>query len=82
MSDPQKFDFVGSIPDVLLEKVPLDNAIIRAYRKSSLFSVRPIPAELQKIIDEGDEPKRVRKRKTKAATLETIKIPNRSKKPV
>lgn len=46
MSDPHNFDFVGSIPDALLEKVSLDKAIIRAYREMPSSCVRPIPAEL------------------------------------
>nr|KAJ0206901.1 hypothetical protein LSAT_V11C500287920 [Lactuca sativa] len=77
MSDPRNFKFVGSIPDVMLEKVPLDNAIIKDYRKLPSFGARPIPGELQKIIDEER-----RKRKAKAATSENIKLPKKAKKPV
>lgn len=31
MSDPRNFSFIGSIPDEMLERVPLDNAIVREY---------------------------------------------------
>lgn len=77
MSDPQNFDFVGSILDALLEKVPLDNAVIRAYRTIPSSGVRPIPTESQKIIDEGDKLKCGGKRKAKSTTSETVKTPKK-----
>nr|KAJ0184447.1 hypothetical protein LSAT_V11C900494330 [Lactuca sativa] len=40
MSDPRNFAFVGSIPEVMLEKVPVNNDIIRAYRKLPSSGVR------------------------------------------
>ncbi|CAH1413867.1 unnamed protein product [Lactuca virosa] len=43
MSDPRNFEFVGSIPKVLMKRVLLDNAIIRAYRKLPSSGVRQIP---------------------------------------
>lgn len=46
MSDPRNFKFVSSIPDVMLEKVPLDNSIFRDYRKFPSSGVRPTLAEL------------------------------------
>lgn len=46
MSDPKNFKFVGSIPEALLEKVPLDKPIIRAYRTLPSSGVHPIHAEL------------------------------------
>lgn len=55
MTNPQNFDFVGSVLVALLEKVPLDNATVRDDRKMPSSSVRPIPVELQKIIDEGEK---------------------------
>lgn len=57
MLDPRNLEFIGSIPDVMLKKVPLDNAIIRSYRKFPSSGVRPIPAELKKVVDEGDKTK-------------------------
>ena len=57
MLDPKNFEFVGSIMEVLLKRVPLDNAIIRAYQKLPSSGVRPIPAELKKVIDEGEKMK-------------------------
>lgn len=41
----------------MLERVPVNNSIIRAYRKFPSSGVRSIPAELMKIIDVGDLPK-------------------------
>lgn len=66
ISDPRNFKFIGPIRDVMLDKVPLDNSIVRYYRKLSSSGVRPIPLELQKVLEEGDKPKRVGKRKAKA----------------
>ncbi|CAI9294695.1 unnamed protein product [Lactuca saligna] len=57
MSDPKNFEFVGSILEVLLKRVSLDNVIIRAYQKFPSFGVCPIPAELKKVVDEGDKTK-------------------------
>lgn len=51
-SDPRNFEFVGSIPEVLLKRVPLENAIIKDYRKFPSSSGRAIHVELKKIIDE------------------------------
>lgn len=45
MSDPTKFSFVGSIPRVMLEMVPQDNAILNVYHKQSSSGVRPIIEE-------------------------------------
>lgn len=63
MSDPKNFKIFGSIPNAMLEKVSLDNAIIGAYCKMPSSGVHSIPKELQKIIDEGDKPKCGGKRK-------------------
>ena len=46
MSDPRNFAFVGSIPEVMLEKVPVNNDIIRAYRKLPSSGVRLISTDL------------------------------------
>nr|KAJ0203805.1 hypothetical protein LSAT_V11C500271050 [Lactuca sativa] len=80
MPDPWNFDIVGSILEALLEKVSLDNAIVRAYRKMPSSSVRPIPTKLQKIINEGEKPKRGEKRKAKTAHSEVIKVRMKTKK--
>ncbi|CAI9302999.1 unnamed protein product [Lactuca saligna] len=65
MPDLQNFEFLGSIPEVMLENVLVTNAITRAYWKSPSSGVRPVPAELRKIIDTGKIPKRGGKRKPK-----------------
>lgn len=82
MSNPRNFKFGGSIADAMLENVPPDNTIIRAYRKFPSSGVRPIPTELQKIIDEGNKPSRGGKRKAKATTSESVEVPKRAKKPI
>lgn len=82
MLDPRNFEFVGSIPEALLKKVLLDNAIIRAYRKMPSSGVRPIPTELKKIIYEGDKPKRGGKRKDQVSLSKGIKVTKKSKKPI
>lgn len=82
MSDPRSFEFIGSILAALLEKVPLDNSIIRSCRKMSCSGVLPIHAELKNIIDEGDKLTCGGKRKAKTAPSVGIKVTKKSKKPV
>ncbi|CAI9299596.1 unnamed protein product [Lactuca saligna] len=65
----------------MLNKVLLDNSIISYYRKFPVSGVHSIPEELQKIIDEGDNPHRGGKRKANAATSESFKVNKRAKKP-
>lgn len=64
--DSKNFHFIGSIPEVQLARVPLDNEIIRIYRQIPLQGERSIPPSLQIVLDVGDAPKRVgMKRKAK-----------------
>lgn len=58
MSDQQNFSFVGSIPEVMLSKVPMDKDLIRAYCSLPLSGIRPIHADLKQVINVGDKPKR------------------------
>lgn len=52
MSDPSKFNFVGSILEAMLVKVPSDNAIVNAYCKQPTSGVHPMTEELRKAIEE------------------------------
>lgn len=45
----------------MLARVPLDNTIIKSYKKISNSGVREIPASLQVTIDTVDIPKREEK---------------------
>lgn len=81
MSDPKNFDFVGSILIKMLKKVPLDNAIVRDYRKLISSGVRPMPIEHRKLIDECNKLKRGGKRKAKAAPSESVRVLKKTKKP-
>lgn len=60
-SDPKYFIFAYSIAEVMLARVPLDNTIIKSYKKISNSGVREIPASLQVTIDTVDIPKREEK---------------------
>ncbi|CAI9303851.1 unnamed protein product [Lactuca saligna] len=81
MLDPRNFSFIGLIPDEMLEKVPLDNAIMRKYQKLPPSGVRPMLAELRQLIDEINKPKRGGKRKAKAAPFESVRVPKNTMKP-
>lgn len=54
----------------MLAKVPMDNDLITAYGSFPSFGIRPILAELQYIIDAGDNSKKGGKRKAKASSSE------------
>lgn len=73
MSNPFKFAFVGSILEVMLEKLPNENEIVNKYRKKFVSSVRPMPDELRTEIEEASKPKRGAKRKGKVGPSETVK---------
>lgn len=79
MSDPRIFDFNGSIPDEMLERVPIDNAIVRDYQKLPSSGVQSMPAELRKMIDDGNKAKRGGKKKEKVAPTETVRVPKKKK---
>lgn len=64
-SDPNNFTFIGSVPDAMLEKVPLDNDIVSEYQILPSSGVQPMPNELRKPLDEGNKPNRGGKRKNK-----------------
>lgn len=46
MPNRRNFNFVGTIPKVMLEKVPPDNGIANEYRKQPSSGVRPMSEEL------------------------------------
>ena len=71
--DPQNFNFVGSIPEVMLAKVLMENDLIREYCSFPSFGIFPIPTELQ-VIDAGDKPKGGGKSKAKASSSEIVRV--------
>ncbi|CAH1414690.1 unnamed protein product [Lactuca virosa] len=74
-SDPKNFNFVGSIPEVMLARVPLDTVFIQEYRKNPNIVDREVLASLQVILDVGDVPKRGgTKRKAKVAEVVSKKV--------
>lgn len=81
MSDPTKFNFVGSIPGVMLERVPEDNAIVTEYHRQPLSGVRPITEEFRKILKEVNKPNRGGKKKVNATPSEVVKTLKKVKKP-
>lgn len=66
----------------MLERVPFDNAIVRDYQKLPSSGVQPMPAELRKLIDDGNKPKCGGKRKEKVVPSESFKVPKKTKNPV
>ncbi|CAI9271425.1 unnamed protein product [Lactuca saligna] len=71
--DPRNFNFVGSIPEVMLAKVSMENDLIREYCSLTSFGIFPIPIELQ-VIDTGDKPKIGGKSKKKASSSEIVRV--------
>ncbi|CAI9303873.1 unnamed protein product [Lactuca saligna] len=57
-SDLNNFTAIGSIPAMMLVRVPLDNAIMPEYMEISIFGIREIHASLEEILDVFDIPKR------------------------
>lgn len=83
MSYPTKFTFVGSIPEVMLAKVPQGNVIINEYRNLPGFGARPMPDDLRNSIEEENKTKRGAKRKGKVGPSEVVKTSNKNvKKPI
>lgn len=80
MFGPRKFSFVGSIPEMMLVKVPTDNAIVNEYCKLPTSSVRPMTEELRKILKEGNKLKKGGKQKAKVAPFNVAKTPKKVKK--
>ncbi|CAI9259744.1 unnamed protein product [Lactuca saligna] len=54
VSDPTKFDFIGSIPEAMLLKVPTNNVLISEYRKKPASDSRPMPEDLRRALEEGN----------------------------
>lgn len=80
MYDPRKFNFVGSIPEAMLGKVPLDNVIVNEYRNQPTSGVLPMSDELRKAIEDEYKLKRGGKRKAKATPSKVVKTPKKVKK--
>lgn len=81
-TDPRNFDFVGSILEAIMEKVHLNNAIIRTYHKLPASGVQDIHTDLKKIIEVGDLPKRGGKKKAKAIVTVSTTVSKKLKKMV
>lgn len=81
MSDPHNFNFIGSVPVEMLEKVPIDNAILRECQKLPSSGVCPMPADLRKLIDESNKPKCGGKRKEKVSPSERVRVTKKTNKP-
>lgn len=79
MSDPRNFNFIGSIRLDMLERVPLDNAIVREHRKLPSSCVHPMSADLRKLIDESNKLKHGGKRKAKAPYSESVRVPKNTR---
>ncbi|CAH1449860.1 unnamed protein product [Lactuca virosa] len=78
--DLKNFNFVGSIPEVMLARIPLDNVIIQGYRKIPNSGVHKVHALLQGILDASDVPKRGgTKRKVKEAEGVSKKVKSKIK---
>lgn len=54
----------------MLLNVPTDNVVIDAYRKKPAYGIHPMAEDLQKVLEEGNMPKQVGKRKGKAGPSE------------
>lgn len=76
----RNFDFVGSIPQVMMEKVPLNNAINRSNWKLPLSGLREIPFNLKKIIKDGDLSNQGGKMKAKAVAIGVLTVSMKIKK--
>lgn len=81
ISDPYKFNFVGSILEVMLVKVPSDNVNVNEYCKLPASGAHSMPVELWKAIKEANKPKGGGKWKAKGGPSEVVKTPeNKVKK--
>lgn len=58
MSDPRKFDFIGSLLEEMLNYIPTNNELINKYQKIHIFSPNPETPEMQKALEEGNKPKK------------------------
>lgn len=56
----------------MLDRVPMDNAIVGAYHTLPSYGARPIIKEFQKILEELNKPKKGGKRKGKASSSEFV----------
>lgn len=57
-SDPKHFTFIGSILEMILSRLPLENVIIKKYKKSPISGEQPIPDNLKASLDASDISKR------------------------
>lgn len=49
--DPAKFAFVGSIPELMIVKVPSDNVIVNEYLKQPASSAPSMPEDFRVAIE-------------------------------
>lgn len=75
-----RFDFVGSLPEAMLNSVPADNVVINEYRKRPGLGIRTMPDALRKAITKARKPKKGAKRKGKAGPFEPAATPKKKVK--
>lgn len=80
VSDPTKSDFVGSIPEAMLIKVPADNVLIIEYRKKPTYGPRPLTVEMRKDTEEANKPQKGGKQKKIVGPFEPAATPKKKVK--
>ena len=80
LSNSSRFAFIGSIPESMLHNVPADNEVIKAYRKKPASGPRRLTAEMQKALEEAENPKKGGKRKAKVGPFEPAHTPTKKVK--
>lgn len=73
VSDPTKFSFIWSIPEVMLTRVPQANVVITEYWKLPPPSSRSMTNEIWTALEEANKPKKGGKRKGEAGPSEEVK---------
>ncbi|KAI3751859.1 hypothetical protein L2E82_22950 [Cichorium intybus] len=76
----EDFDFIGSILITMLDRVPKDVQCIVEYRLLSPSGVRNVDQAHQDAFDRLENPKKIVKRKGKAAASDTEKQPKRPRR--
>ncbi|CAH1450317.1 unnamed protein product [Lactuca virosa] len=76
------FSYIGSIPEVMISKVPANTEVINIYKQIPKFDMKRIPAELHEIIDTSVVTRRAGcgKRKAKAVDKVVIVKPKKQRK--
>ncbi|KAI3709029.1 hypothetical protein L2E82_38736 [Cichorium intybus] len=76
----EDFDFIGSIPITMLDRVPKDVQCIAEYRQLPPSGIRIVDQAHHDAFDKLENPKKIVKRKDKAAASDTEKQPKRPRK--